>query len=34
VLDRGRKVWEGDSAALLADPARLAALIGLDATTA
>lgn len=29
VLDRGRKVWEGDSATLLADPARLAALIGL-----
>jgi branched-chain amino acid transport system ATP-binding protein len=34
VLDRGRKVWEGDSPALLADPVRLAALIGLDATTA
>ena len=31
VLDRGRKVWEGESAALRAEPARLAALIGLDA---
>ena len=32
VLDRGRKVWEGGSAALLADPARLASLIGLAET--
>jgi branched-chain amino acid transport system ATP-binding protein len=32
VLDRGRKVWEGDSATLLADPARLAGLIGLAET--
>jgi branched-chain amino acid transport system ATP-binding protein len=29
VLDRGRKVWEGASTALLAHPARLASLIGL-----
>jgi branched-chain amino acid transport system ATP-binding protein len=29
VLDRGRKVWEGGSTALLADPARLSSLIGL-----
>jgi branched-chain amino acid transport system ATP-binding protein len=32
VLDRGRKVWEGASTALLADPARLASLIGLGVT--
>ena len=32
VLDRGRTVWQGDSAALLADTARLASLIGLAAT--
>jgi branched-chain amino acid transport system ATP-binding protein len=30
VLDRGRKVWQGDSAMLLADPQQLAALIGLS----
>jgi branched-chain amino acid transport system ATP-binding protein len=29
VLDRGRKVWDGASTALLADPARLSSLIGL-----
>jgi branched-chain amino acid transport system ATP-binding protein len=34
VLDRGRKVWEGESTALLANPAQLAALIGLDAQPA
>jgi branched-chain amino acid transport system ATP-binding protein len=33
VLDRGRQVWQGDSAALLADPARLSSLIGLAETT-
>ncbi len=31
VLDRGRAVWTGASAALLADPDRLASLIGLEA---
>ncbi|HSI59523.1 MAG TPA: ABC transporter ATP-binding protein [Ideonella sp.] len=31
VLDRGRVVWRGASATLLAEPARLAALIGLQA---
>jgi len=30
VLDRGRTVWQGDSPALLHDPARLASLIGLE----
>jgi branched-chain amino acid transport system ATP-binding protein len=33
VMDRGRIVWEGASAALAADPARLAALIGLEPVT-
>ena len=33
VLDRGRMVWQGDSAALLADPARLSSLIGLATET-
>jgi branched-chain amino acid transport system ATP-binding protein len=30
VLDRGRVVWQGPSAALLADPAKLSSLIGLE----
>jgi branched-chain amino acid transport system ATP-binding protein len=33
VLDRGREVWHGDSAALLADPVRLSSLIGLSQVT-
>lgn len=30
VLDRGRVVWQGESVALLQEPARLASLIGLE----
>ncbi len=34
VLDRGRKVWEGASTTLLAQPAQLASLIGLGESAA